>query len=349
LEETRCERTLSPFQTLSTAVFQVLPMHTNPLGMLFGGVIEDWMVQVSNLEATRVARRPTLLASLEDLFFVSPVLMGENAVITTWVDYVGRSSIELDLLVEAENPIMGERRLTTLAHMTYVAVGKDLRPAPVGICIEPRTHEEEALYEDALKRRKAREERIRDRRQRAFDVSPPRPLAKEYMIVTNKVVMPEDVMQINALFAGKLMRILDEATAIVATRYAKGPVVTASVDNTDFYAPILLGETVIVYSALTYVGRSSMEVTAKVVKRDEITGEERHATTSYFTLVHIGPTGRSEPVPPFEAKEDWQKELLAEAERRRQARLGELQAFKENAERVRAMLAQRAWPFIYSS
>ncbi|ESQ23513.1 MAG: hypothetical protein MGAcid_02830 [uncultured Acidilobus sp. MG] len=42
------------------------------------------------------------------------------------------------LLVEAENPIMGERRLTTLAHMTYVAVGKDLRPAPVDICIEPR-------------------------------------------------------------------------------------------------------------------------------------------------------------------------------------------------------------------
>jgi Acyl-CoA hydrolase len=59
-------------------------------------VIEDWMVQVSNLEATRVARRPTLLASLEDLFFVSPVLIGENAVITTWVDYVGRSSIELE-------------------------------------------------------------------------------------------------------------------------------------------------------------------------------------------------------------------------------------------------------------
>jgi len=68
-------------------------MHANPLGMLFGGVIEDWMVQVSSLEATRVARRPTLLASLEDLFFVSPVLIGENAVITTWVDYVAGAAL----------------------------------------------------------------------------------------------------------------------------------------------------------------------------------------------------------------------------------------------------------------
>ncbi|MGC9209768.1 MAG: acyl-CoA thioesterase [Acidilobus sp.] len=339
-EEAKCERELSPLQTVATTIFQVLPMHANPLGMLFGGIMEDWMVQASNMAATRLARRPTLLASLESLFFVSPVLVGENAVITSWIDYVGRSSIDVSLLVEAENPIMNERRLTTLAHMTYVAVGKDLRPTPVGVCVTPKTPEEEALYEDALKRRKARESRIKDRKAKIYDVSPPRPILKDFMIVSHKVVMPEDVMQINALFAGKLMRLLDEATAIVATRYAHGPVVTASVDSTDFYVPVLLGETLVIYSALTYVGKSSMEVTAKVVKRDEITGEERHTTTSYFTLVHIGPTGRSEPVPQLDIKEDWQKSMLEEAERRRQARLEELQAFKANAERVRALLAR---------
>lgn len=336
-----CERTLSPLQTAMTSVFQALPMHANPLGMLFGGIMEDWMVQVASMEATRIARRPTLLASLESLYFLSPVLVGENAIITAWVDYVGNSSIDLSLLVEAENPIMNEKRLTTLAHMTYVAVGRDLRPVPVGVCIEPRTPEEEALYEDAIKRRKAREDRIRDRKRRVFDTSPPRGLLDKYTVVSNKVVMPEDVMQINTLFAGRLMRLLDEVTALVATRYAHGPVVTASVDSTDFYTPILLGETIVAYSTLTYVGKSSMEVMAKVIKRDEITGEERHTTTSYFTLVHIGPTGRSEPVEPFTPTEDWQKKLIAEAEERRRLRLEGLQAFRENAEKVRELLAQR--------
>ncbi|MFP3309797.1 MAG: hotdog domain-containing protein [Acidilobus sp.] len=336
-----CERTLSPMQTLMTSIFQVLPMHANPLGMLFGGVMEDWMVQVSNMEATRVARRPTLLASLENIYFLSPVLVGENAMITAWVDYVGTSSIDVSLLVEAENPIMNERRLTTLAHMTYVAVGRDLRPAPVGFCIEPRTPEEEALYEDALRIRKAREERIKDRKQKVFDTLPPKGLLDAYTVVTNKVVMPEDVMQSNALFAGRLMRLLDEITALVATRYAKGPVVTASVDSTDFYTPILLGETIVAYSTLTYVGKSSMEVVAKVIKRDEITGEEKHTTTSYFTLVHVGPTGRSEPIELFKPTEDWQKKMLEEAEARRDARLRALQAFRENAEKVRELLSKR--------
>ncbi len=336
-----CERALSPLQTVMTSVFQALPMHANPLGMLFGGVMEDWMVQVSSMEATRVARRPTLLASLESIYFISPVLVGENAIITTWVDYIGNSSLEISVLVEAENPILNERRLTTLANMTYVAVGRDLRPVPIGACIEPKTPEEESLYEDALKRRKEREERIRDRRNKVYDTSPPRGLLDKYTVVSNKVVMPEDVMQINTLFAGRLMRLLDELTALVATRYAHGPVVTASVDSTDFYTPILLGETIMAYSALTYVGKSSMEVVAKVIKRDEITGEERHTTTSYFTLVHIGPTGRSEPVEPFNPTEDWQKKMMQEAEKRRQQRLAGLQTFRANAERIKELIEQR--------
>ena len=334
----QCERTLSPFQTLLSSLFQVLPMHANPLGMLFGGIMEDWMVQVATLEATRVARRPVLLASLENLFFLSPVLVGESARITSWVEYVGRSSMEIGLLVEAENPIMNERRLTTLAHMTYVAVGKDLRPVPVDVCIEPKTHEEEVLYEDAVKRRKEREQRIANRKEKVYDVAPPRGLSDKYTVVTEKIVMPEDVMHLNTLFAGRLMRLLDEVTALVAERYARGPVVTASVDSTDFYSPVLLGETLRIYSTLTYVGKSSMEVLAKVITRDEVTGTERHTTTSFFTLVHIGPTGRSEPVEPFVPADEAAKALMAEAEARRAKRLEELQRVKENAENMLAII-----------
>ncbi|MEB2792788.1 MAG: acyl-CoA thioesterase [Caldisphaeraceae archaeon] len=334
MKEKKCSRKLSPFQTLTTTLFQVMPMHANPLGLLFGGVMEDWMVQVSNMEATRVARRPTLLAGMDNIFFISPVLVGENAMITAWVDYIGNTSIDVSLLVEAENPVLNERRLTTLAHMTYVAVGKDLRPVATDVCIEPRSNEEESLYEDAVKRREQRQRRISDRKKKALDVSPPKGLGNNYAITNYRVVMPEDAMGTNTLFAGKLMKLLDEATALVGVRYSRGPVVTASVDTTDFYSPVMVGDTLIVYSTLTYVGKSSMEVLAKVVKRDEINGEERHTTTSYFTLVHIGPTGRSEPIPAFNIKYRYQKEMFSKAEKRRASRLENLNTFKENAERI---------------
>ena len=333
-----CKRKLSIFETKLTTLFQVMPMHANPLGMLFGGVIEDWMIQVSNMEATRIAKRPTLLAGMDSIFFISPVLVGENANITAWVDYIGNTSIDVSLLVEAENPILNEKRLTTLAHMTYVAVGKDLRPVMLDACIEAKTKEEEEIYQDALKRRKNRENRIKDRKERALDSSPPRGLDDRFTITNYKVVMPEDAMALNTLFAGKLMRLLDESTALVGTRYARGPVVTASVDTTDFYSPIMVGETLIIYSTLTNIGKSSMEVIAKVVKRDEITGEEKHTTTSYFTLVHVGPTGRSEPIPEFNITEEWQKEIIAESERRRNERLEMLASFKSNAEKFRQLM-----------
>ncbi|PMP88122.1 MAG: acyl-CoA thioesterase [Caldisphaera sp.] len=324
-----------------TALFQIMPLHTNPLGMLFGGVIEDWMVEVSNMEATRVSRRPTLLAGMDSIFFISPILIGENAMITAWVDYIGKSSIDISLLVEAENPIINERRLTTLAHMTYVPVGKDLRPVFLDVCIEPKTKEEKSLYDDALKRRENRDKRIMDRKQKALDVSPPRGLDNSYTITNYRVVMPEDAMALNTLFAGRLMRLLDEATALVGMRYSKGAVVTASVDTTDFYSPVMIGDTLEIYSTLTYVGKSSMEVLAKVIKRDEITGEERHTTTSYFTLVHIGPTGRSEPIPEFKITQDWQKKLIEDAEKRRDSRLEMLSSFKENAEKVRELIKSK--------
>lgn len=333
-----CNRKFTPFETKLTTLFQVMPMHANPLGMLFGGVMEDWMIQVSNMEATRIAKKPTLLAGMDSIFFISPVLVGENANITAWVDYIGKTSIDVSLLVEAENPILNEKRLTTLAHMTYVAVGKDLRPVPLDACIEPKTNEEEKLYKDALKRRESRDKRISDRKEKAMDSLPPKGLDDRFTITNYKVVMPEDAMALNTLFAGKLMKLLDESTALVGTRYARGPVVTASVDTTDFYSPVMVGETLIIYSTLTNIGKSSMEVMAKVVKRDEITGEERHTTTSYFTLVHIGPTGRSEPIPEFNPSEEWQKKIIEESEKRKNERLEMLTTFRANAEKFRELM-----------
>ncbi len=83
------------------------------------------------------------------------------------------------------------------------------------------------------------------------------------------------------------------------------------------------------HAALTYVGRSSIEVTLKVIARNEATGEARHTTTSYFTVVHVGIDGKPRPVPPLEPREQWQRELHAAAQQRRSLRLRLLREMRE--------------------
>ena len=326
---TGCTRRVRIRDTIVENVHHVLPMHSNPIGTLHGGIVLQWMITTSTLASMRLARKPTLLAGMEHVFFINPIRVGENAVFTSWVEYVGRTSMEVTTVVEAEDPSTGERKLTTVAHTTHVAVGPNLRPIPVEACVDAVSDEEKRLQEEANARRERRAQRISRRRELVKDLAPPRPLDERYVITSYRFAYPEDAVFHNAVFAGKLMYYLDELAGIIGLRYAHGPVVTAAVDATDFYAPILVGESIEMTAALTFVGRSSMEVTIKVIARDEAREEARHTTTSYFTVVHIGRDGRPRPVPPFEVKEEWQKMLAEEAKKRREVRLSLLAAMKE--------------------
>jgi len=326
----QCRRRLHIRDTLLETLYHVLIRHANPLGTLHGGVMLEWMIDAATMTAMRVARRPTVLASMENIFFLSPVHVGENVVITSWVDYIGRSSLEVSVYVEAENPLVSEeRRMTTFSHMVLVAVDKRLRPTPIDACIEPSGHMEERLYEEAEKRRAERLSRISDRKARIKDVQAPRPLDDRFYAVSLRYAYPEDAIFYNALYAGKLVYYLDELAGIIGTRYSGGPVVTASVDATDFYSPIMVGESIEMHAALTYVGRSSMEVTLKVLARREETGETRHTTTSYFTVVAVDETGHSRLVPQFKPREEWQARLYREAEKRRKRRLELLRSIRQ--------------------
>jgi len=315
-----CSKTLSPRETVLQVVRSVSPSHANPLGILHGGYMLSWIVDAATINASRIARSYTLLACMEDMLFISPVRVGDTVIVTSWVEYIGRSSLELSIMVETENPVTGERRFTTYSSMTMVAVDETLRPRHVGICVEPRSRVEEELYERALDRRRARSSRIERRRELVKDTTPPKTLSREYSLTSYFIVNPEDSIAYNVLHAGRLLKTLDEITGIVAARYSGNIVVTGAVDATDFYSPIKVGEVVEIQAGLSYIGRRSLEVAAKVLVRNPLNWEARHAATSYFTFVSIGHDGRSIPVKPFEPLEGWQAEIMEEGAKRKKAR-----------------------------
>lgn len=116
-----CSRKYRVRDTVLESVNQVNPGHTNPLGILHGGVALKWMILAATMTAMRIARGYTVLARLDNVFFLKPVKLGDLAVLTSWVDYIGNSSLELTVALESERS-NGERSLTTVSHLTMVAV-----------------------------------------------------------------------------------------------------------------------------------------------------------------------------------------------------------------------------------
>jgi len=323
-----CKRTYHIRDTIVETVRLVTNTHINPLGALHGGNALKWMVTAGSMSAMKVARGPALLAHIDNVFFLNPIRLGKNAVITSWIEYVGRSSMEGTILVEEEDPLTDTRRLTTAAHVTYVAVDENIRPRPVNACIKPANTVEEDLYHNAARRR---EERVKP-----SGFPELRPVREGLDMTSYKLVNPEDIVAYNAMHAGRLLYIVDELAGILAMRYAKGPAVTAAVDATDFISPILLADILEIYSAVTFVGRSTVEVGVRVRTINPYTGEEKTAATSFFTMVHISPeTGRPAPVPRLEVESGWQEELLREGAERMARRKSLLEYFKQEVSKIK--------------
>jgi acyl-CoA hydrolase len=112
-----------------------------------------------------------------------------------------------------------------------------------------------------------------------------------------RLVMPGDTNRHGSLFGGVALSLMDEAAAILATRVARGPVVTAHIDSVDFEAPIWQGQAVEVTARLLKVGRTSLHIAVDTVGEDLETGERKRSTSAVFVFVAIDAEGRPRVVP----------------------------------------------------
>lgn len=119
---------------------------------------------------------------------------------------------------------------------------------------------------------------------------------------------------------GVIMRMVDDAAGTAAARHAGGPVVTASVDELSFLAPVAVGDLVTVMASVNVAGRTSMEVGARVEAEPARGGERRHTTSAYLTFVAIDDGGRPVAVPPLLTETEEDQRRAAQAAIRRDAR-----------------------------
>ena len=116
---------------------------------------------------------------------------------------------------------------------------------------------------------------------------------------------------------GTVMRICDEAAGIAATKHARLRVVTAGMDRLTFLHPVRVGELLTCKAQVNAVWHTSMEVGVRVEAENPRTGDARHTSTAYLTMVALDDGGRPTEVPPLEAVSEDEQRREREAQTRR--------------------------------
>lgn len=114
---------------------------------------------------------------------------------------------------------------------------------------------------------------------------------------------------------------IDIAAAICAQRHSNREVVTASIDELHFIAPVYKGWVVNLKASVNFVARTSMEVGVRVDAENPKTGETFHTASAYLTFVALGSTGKPAPVPEILPETEVDRRRMAEAKARREHRL----------------------------
>ncbi len=142
-------------ETSVVGVFQMLPEDANPAGNVHGGVIMKHVDSMAGVVAIRHARCNAVTASIDRMDFHSPVFMGDLLILKSSLNFVGRTSMEVGVRVEAENLFTGDVRHTASAYITFVALDKEGRPAEVPPLVLV-TDEQIRRNREAVQRRQVR-------------------------------------------------------------------------------------------------------------------------------------------------------------------------------------------------
>ncbi|MFQ5651543.1 MAG: acyl-CoA thioesterase [bacterium] len=133
----------------------VLPTDANILGNILGGKVMHLIDIACAIAAHRHCRKPVVTASMDSLDFRHPIKVGELIIVKASVNRAFKTSMECGAKVFSENLQTGERRHTSTAYLTFVALDENRKPTPVDP-ITPETTEERRRWGEADVRRRLR-------------------------------------------------------------------------------------------------------------------------------------------------------------------------------------------------
>ena len=145
----------SPTGSESLVSELMMPHQVNNHGHVFGGVVLSMVDRVAGVASMRHSGRPCVTVSFDRVDFKEPIFTGEVVTCKARVNFVGRTSMEIGVRVEAENLFTRELRHTNSCYLTFVAIDANHRPEPVPP-LKLETEEDRRRCREGQKRREAR-------------------------------------------------------------------------------------------------------------------------------------------------------------------------------------------------
>ncbi len=133
--------------------------HANLHGNVHGGIVMKLVDEAGALTCMRHAQHPVVTVAMDNMSFRHPIQIGDLVTLTSRLTYVGRTSMEVRVEVEAENPFTGNRVHTNTAHLVYVALDTAGRPVPVPVLILESPEEQHEFAEAEARQGQRRAQR----------------------------------------------------------------------------------------------------------------------------------------------------------------------------------------------
>ena len=131
------------------------PEHANNLGNVHGGWIMKLVDEAGALACMRHAQKRVVTVAIDSMVFRQPIKIGDLVVLNAEVTYTGNTSLEAEVVVQAENPITGERTHTNTAYLVYVALDENGKPTQIPP-VRAETEDEERRFREAKVRQARR-------------------------------------------------------------------------------------------------------------------------------------------------------------------------------------------------
>lgn len=129
-----------------TAISQLMQLtDANPVGNVQGGIIMRLVDEVGGICAARHAGRPVVTVAIDSMAFYSPIYVGNLVTLKASLNYVGTTSMEVGVRVEAEDVLTSETTHTNSAYLVYVALDENAQPVRVAPLIAETAEEERRM------------------------------------------------------------------------------------------------------------------------------------------------------------------------------------------------------------
>ena len=278
-----------------TLRFLAAPTDVGHSGSVDAGTVLEWVDKAAYAAAVGWAKSYCVTAYVGNIHFADPVNSGDMVEVTATIVYTGRSSMHIRTVVSSGDPKGGPATMRSQCMVIFVAVGEDGKPIPVQQ-FEPSTPGGTGAARPC-----PGADQIREQIVEAMSAQEYTDAGTAERVVLRFMAAPTDVNWGGKVHGGIVMKWIDEAAYVCASRYCGKDTVAVFSGGVRFYRPLLIGHVVEVEARLVYTGTKGMHVAVHVRSGDPKSRELNLTTYCLTVMVARDAEGNSVPIPPVGA------------------------------------------------